>query len=108
MKIVKAWTAVIVVFFAVALVLQGCTGDGGNGGGHPITGQFNYPGGIATDGKNLYVLDTYNHTIRKVEISTGEVMTLAGTAGVPGYSDGKGAEARFFAPSGITTDGNNL
>ena len=29
--------------------------------------RFNYPSGITTDGKNLYVSDTYNHRIRKIE-----------------------------------------
>jgi len=29
--------------------------------------SFSYPGGITTDGKNLYVAATYNHRIRKIE-----------------------------------------
>jgi len=29
--------------------------------------RFNFPLGITTDGTNLYVSDTYNHRIRKIE-----------------------------------------
>ena len=29
--------------------------------------RFNFPQGITTDGTNLYVSDTYNHRIRKIE-----------------------------------------
>ncbi|MBI5236082.1 MAG: hypothetical protein HY886_07530, partial [Deltaproteobacteria bacterium] len=64
--------------------------------------------GITTDGTNLYVADTYNHTIRKIVISTGVVTTLAGTALSTGSTDGTGSVARFYNPFGITTDGTNL
>jgi sugar lactone lactonase YvrE len=70
--------------------------------------RFNNPAGIATDGTHLYVADTYNCTIRKVAIATGEVSTLAGTAGFSGSADGMGATARFSYPNGITTDGTSL
>jgi sugar lactone lactonase YvrE len=52
--------------------------------------------------------DTGNHTIRKIVISTGEVTTLAGLAGSSGVLDGAGSAARFYRPSGITTDGTSL
>ena len=70
--------------------------------------QFNGPNANATDGTNLYVADSANHTIRKVVIATGAVTTLAGTAGVFGNTDGAGAAASFFSPQGIATDGTNL
>ena len=60
------------------------------------------------DGTNLYVADTYNHTIRKVVISTGVVTTLAGTAGTSGTTDATGTSAKFNLPIGTTTDGTNL
>ena len=68
--------------------------------------RFNYPNGIATDGVNLYVTDRRNNTIRKIVIATREVTTLAGKAGRESYADGTGAEARFWHPEGITTDGS--
>jgi NHL repeat len=73
-----------------------------------ITASFNAPSGITTDGLNLYVADTYNHTIRKIAISTGEVSTLAGSSGVAGFADGIGTAASFIGPRGLTTDGTNL
>jgi len=72
------------------------------------TASFNYPSGITTDGTNLYVADSSNYTIRKIVIATGEVTTLAGTAGNSGSANGSGAAARFQSPLGITTDGSNL
>jgi len=47
-------------------------------------------------------------TIRKIDIATGAVTTLAGTEGVYGSMDGVGSAASFYRPYGITTDGFNL
>ncbi len=69
---------------------------------------FNFPSGITTDGTNLYVADTSNNLIRKIDISSTEVTTLAGT-GTPGTNDGTGTvDATFTGPSGLTTDGTKL
>jgi sugar lactone lactonase YvrE len=57
-----------------------------------------------SDGTNLFVADSGNHTIRKVVIATGAVTTLAGTAGTSGSTDGTGAAARFNVPIGLTID----
>ena len=83
------------------------TGSVGSSNGTGTSASFNYPRGITTDGTNLYVVDTENHLIRKIVISTGEVTTLAGT-GSTGSSDGIGTFASFDTPHGITTDGTNL
>lgn len=56
-------------------------------------------GGIATDGTNLYISDTSNHSIRKVVIATGATTTLAG--GVAGGANGTGAAAQFMFPLGL-------
>jgi len=53
----------------------------------------------ATDG-NIYVADTFNHTIRQVTPG-GSVSTFAGTAGATGVIGGTGATARFDQPTGI-------
>jgi len=70
--------------------------------------HFNSPSGITTDGINLYVCDTLNHTIRQIIIATGQVTTIAGLARVSGSANGVGSSARFNSPTGITTDGINL
>jgi len=70
---------------------------------------FNQPWGVTTDGTNLYVADTNNHTIRQIVISSPSgVTTLAGVAGSFGSANGSGTTAKFDFPRGITTDGTNL
>lgn len=76
--------------------------------GTGATAKFRYPNDLTTDGFNLFVTDTFNHTIRKIVIATGEVSTFAGSAGKYGTADGIGTAAKFFFPKGITTDGTNL
>lgn len=70
------------------------------------TASFNKPTGITTDGSNLYVSDTGNNRIRKIEIATGNLATLAGT--YQGTVDGIGIAAGFRYPGRITTIGENL
>jgi hypothetical protein len=76
--------------------------------GNSSDANFANPDGVVKNGANLFVADRENHTIRKVDIATGAVTTIAGTAGVSGSADGTGAAANFNYPSGITTDGTNL
>ena len=45
---------------------------------------FNHPQGMAVDGDLLYIADAENHAIRRVDLSFGQVKTLAGT-GEQGY-----------------------
>ena len=76
-------------------ILAGTVGKYGSTDNTGPAASFGYPTGIATDGKNLYVTDTNNHTIREIVISTGAVTTLAGTAGEYGSTDDTGPAARF-------------
>jgi len=99
----------IVISTKKVSIFSGSTsGDSGSDDGTGTTARFNKPFGITTDGTNLYVAEYSNHTIRKIVIATGEVTTLAGTAGAYGSVDGTGTAALFNSPSGITTDGTNL
>lgn len=88
--------------------LAGTAGSAGSADGIGAAARFDTPMGITTDGANLYVADYGDHTIRKIVIATGAVTTLAGSAGAAGAADGTGSAARFFQPSGITTDGTSL
>lgn len=66
--------------------------------------SFNLPRGLAIDGaNNLYVADGGNHTIRKIT-SSGIVTTVAGSALVPGSTNGTSTTARFNGPLGVTSD----
>jgi hypothetical protein len=92
----------------VVSTLAGLAGNVGSADGTGSTARFNTPYGVAVDNSgNVYVADTYNHTIRKIT-SAGVVTTLAGLAGVSGSADGMGGAARFYLPEGITVDGGNL
>lgn len=67
--------------------------------------QFNYPSGISIDTSgNLFVVEEYNHTVRKIK-GSGDVTTFAGT--LPGFLDGPVAIAKFFQPCGIFVDALN-
>ena len=99
----------IVIATSAVTTLAGATlGTSGSTDGTGTAAKFALPRGITADGTNLYVADTGNSTIRKIVIATGAVTTLAGTAGSNGITDGTGAAARFYFPSGITTDATNL
>lgn len=77
----------------------------GNSDGTGAAARFNFLGGVALDGAgNLYVADTYSHTLRKVVLATAAVTTLAGVAGTSGSTDAAGTAARFRSPSGVAAD----
>jgi sugar lactone lactonase YvrE len=94
----------IVVATGAVTTLAGLAGNYGSADGAGSAARFIYPQGVATDASgNVYVADTNNHTIRRITPS-GDVTTLAGSAGSPGSMDGVGSGARFFYPYGVTVD----
>lgn len=86
--------------------LAGSAQASGSSDGTNQTARFNQPYNLVVDANaNVYVTDTYNHTIRKIT-PEGVVTTPLGAAGVPGSVDDTGTAARFNYPIGITLDGN--
>ena len=83
----------------------GYVGDGGPA----VDALLAQPSGVAADGAgNVYIADTGNHRIRKVD-SSGVITTFAGTE-VYGYSGdggdgGPSVEALLAEPSGVAVDG---
>lgn len=65
---------------------------------------FSRPSGVALskDGKYLYVADTGNHRIRRVDLATGTTALVAGST--QGYANGKGSLAKFNNPHGLEID----
>jgi thiol-disulfide isomerase/thioredoxin len=57
--------------------------------------------GIESVDNSLWVADTYNHKIKLVDPQTGNCQTIFGD-NKSGFSDGKGTNASFFEPSGLT------
>lgn len=89
----------------IVSTLAGSPGVVGSADGVGGAARFNHPRGVAVDsGGNVYVADFGNQTIRKISPG-GLVLTLAGSSGVSGTSDGAGSIARFNGPSGVAVDG---
>ncbi|EOD15737.1 hypothetical protein EMIHUDRAFT_44097, partial [Emiliania huxleyi CCMP1516] len=87
------------------------SGERGDADGVGGAAEFDGPGGIALspDGSALFVADFRNHKIRRVEVATGAVTTVAGS-GAEGSADGVGGAAQFNNPYdiAISTDGSTL
>lgn len=85
------------------------SGAAGFADGVGSNAKFNRPFGITIDsaGQYLYVADRENHRLRRVEISTGEVTTVAGS-GNNGYRDAIGTTAVLSYPEYVKVgaDGN--
>lgn len=87
------------------------TGTQGWRDGDPLKALFNSPKGLVVDNKdNLYVADSGNHRIRKIDLNTGQVSTLAGN-GKEECSQGPVAatNAGFKMPHDVTVgSGGNV
>jgi DNA-binding beta-propeller fold protein YncE len=77
--------------------------------------QLNEPTGVAVDAKgNLYIADSANNVIRRVDAKTGIITTVAGDVAADKASDGLGgfsgdggpaASAQLNEPQGVALDG---
>ena len=91
----------------------GFSGDGGDA----TAATLNHPVGLAVDNDgNVYIADSYNNRVRKLDASPGadgtrHITTVAGT-GVSGFdpaSDGGDPlQAQLYFPYGVATDGSDL
>jgi RHS repeat-associated protein len=84
---------------------QGFSGDGGRA----TDAKLNRPVGLAADvNGNVYIADTFNHRVRKVD-PNGIITTIAGT-GVRGFSGDGGsaidAQFQYTNDVAVDTDGN--
>ncbi|EOD27814.1 hypothetical protein EMIHUDRAFT_353638 [Emiliania huxleyi CCMP1516] len=87
------------------------SGEEGDADGAGDAAEFYNPSGVAIsrDGGTLFVADFSNNKIRRVEVTTGAVTTIAGS-GIKGSADGLGDAAQFCCPAGIaiSPDGGAL
>jgi sugar lactone lactonase YvrE len=79
------------------------TGVNGFADGNCSTAQFDTPTGIVADAQgDLFVADSYNHRIRKIDTS-GHVTTWAGQT-QSGLQNGTGIQARLNYPIAVAID----
>jgi formylglycine-generating enzyme required for sulfatase activity/sugar lactone lactonase YvrE/methionine-rich copper-binding protein CopC len=73
--------------------------------GNSTSARFRSPNGVAVDAVgNVYVADTGNNNIRKIDIN-GNVTTIAGGNNPnPGSTDANGTSARFKTPTALVLD----
>jgi sugar lactone lactonase YvrE len=83
------------------------TGTGGfNGDGSIVSTQLNGPAGVAVESSGtILVADSLNHRVRRINVQTGQVTTIAGT-GVPGYNGDNIAAvtAHLNLPTGVAVE----
>jgi cysteine-rich repeat protein len=74
----------------VIATIAGSGGRGYNGDGQPaVDARLSNPSGVAADGLgNVYIADTYNHRVRRVD-ANGMITTIAGT-GTSGFGGDQG------------------
>lgn len=90
----------------IATVIAGTGTSGFSGdGGAATSAQLNAPKGIAIDSAgNIYIADTSNHRIRKINTS-GIISTIAGTGtGTFGGDNAAATAAKVNSPQGVAVD----
>ena len=85
---------------ASVTTLAGVALTSGRTDGLGTAATFYFPEGVGMDaaGTNALVVDRFNHAVRRVNVATGSVSTVAGRPGVSGFSDGVGTVALFSYP----------
>jgi sugar lactone lactonase YvrE len=82
------------------------SGRSGKVDGNGTAAKFFFPMGITAAGGDLYVADTRNSRIRRIDAGRN-VTTVVGAAG-QGLADGSGASARIKWPTGIAAAGGAI
>ncbi len=83
--------------------LIGFSGDGGPA----VAATLSNPSSVALDAAgNLYIADSGNNLIRRIDAFTGIISTVAGTRSLHGYSgdNGPAIAAALNTPNGLTVD----
>jgi sugar lactone lactonase YvrE len=89
----------------VAVAGTGVAGNSGDGG-FAVQAEINSPAGVTVDvNGNILIADTANNRVRRIDVASGIISTVAGTGDEGFDGDGGSAtQARLMQPSGITVD----
>ncbi len=70
--------------------------------------RFDTPSAVvpAADGRSLFIADRYNHVVRRLDLATRRVETLAGLPGVSGHRDGVADGVLFDEPLALSLSGD--
>jgi sugar lactone lactonase YvrE/thiol-disulfide isomerase/thioredoxin len=66
-----------------------------------------HPLGVAWHDGALYVADTYNNKVKRIDLAAGTITTVVGT-GRAGLKDGPAAESLFNEPNGLAAAGGKV
>jgi DNA-binding beta-propeller fold protein YncE/peroxiredoxin len=91
----------------LATVVGGGLFTFGDRDGMGAQARLQHPLGVAYADGLVYVADTYNHKIKRLDPRSGELRTLAGT-GRAGYRDGPAERAQFYEPGGLSAAAGRL
>ena len=88
----------------ITTVVGNGKGYGGDNGS-ATSALLNSPSDLAIDGRgNLFIADTENHRIRKVDAATNNISTIAGTLKGYGGDNGPATSAQLNYPDSVTVD----
>ena len=93
----------IIISTTSVTTLVGLAGTAGSTDGIGSNARFRYPEGVTLSANGVYALVSEGYQlIRQIIVSTASVTTLAGMGGVLGSANGRGTNARFNQPAGIS------
>jgi hypothetical protein len=102
----KTTVTMTVLANGVALYAGGQSGQGTIDGTGAMA-RLNGPRGLAPDGSGGVWFTDGGNTLRRVDVATGTVTTLAGKVDSPDSIDGTGTGAGFTWPQGLVFDGTS-
>jgi sugar lactone lactonase YvrE len=91
----------------LTIVGEGLFEFGDRDGVGPAEVRLQHPQGVLWHAGALYVADTYNHKVKRLDPRSGECRTFLGT-GEPGHRDGPADRACFSEPSGLALAAGRL
>jgi uncharacterized protein (TIGR03437 family) len=97
-----------------AYSIKTAVGDGTGGiagdGNDAVSAELYGPRGLAIDDLgNIYIADQFNHRIRKISVTDGSIITVAGSGTIGAFGDGDlavNAELRYPCGVAVDTSGN--